>query len=203
MRTESTGMADQTHVLFVEDDDVIREATQLTLERDGFAVTAMPDGLSGLDRTTMRTNSMKPATRFRSTFNTILIVSLLLGTLTVTAWITPSKAVSAGLAPVCRSADAFSADQIIALGRIVSWTDSTSVRVRTALQLPQLSASAVTLVTQAQTCSKAAQALADKTPGLVVQLINSSPADTRETIAPAMGQMPVNRFISDVETAAG
>jgi DNA-binding response OmpR family regulator len=41
-------MADQTHVLFVEDDDVIREATQLALERDGFAVTALPDGLSGL-----------------------------------------------------------------------------------------------------------------------------------------------------------
>ncbi|MCQ0024395.1 response regulator transcription factor [Streptomyces somaliensis DSM 40738] len=39
----------QTHVLFVEDDDVIREATQLALERDGFAVTAMPDGLSGLE----------------------------------------------------------------------------------------------------------------------------------------------------------
>ncbi|BFO14138.1 two-component system response regulator CseB [Streptomyces sp. KM77-8] len=42
-------MADQTHVLFVEDDDVIREATQLTLERDGFAVTAKPDGLAGLE----------------------------------------------------------------------------------------------------------------------------------------------------------
>ncbi|MEV0693478.1 two-component system response regulator CseB [Streptomyces sp. NPDC050388] len=42
-------MADQTHVLFVEDDDVIREATQLALERDGFTVTAMPDGLSGLE----------------------------------------------------------------------------------------------------------------------------------------------------------
>ncbi|URM90261.1 response regulator transcription factor [Streptomyces sp. MRC013] len=39
----------QTHVLFVEDDDVIREATQLALERDGFSVTAMPDGLSGLE----------------------------------------------------------------------------------------------------------------------------------------------------------
>ncbi|MET9507608.1 two-component system response regulator CseB [Streptomyces flavidovirens] len=39
----------ETHVLFVEDDDVIREATQLALERDGFVVTAMPDGLSGLD----------------------------------------------------------------------------------------------------------------------------------------------------------
>ncbi|MFJ3823298.1 two-component system response regulator CseB [Streptomyces nodosus] len=42
-------MAEQTHVLFVEDDDVIREATQLALERDGFAVTARPDGLSGLE----------------------------------------------------------------------------------------------------------------------------------------------------------
>ena len=42
-------MADQTHVLFVEDDDVIREATQLALERDGFVVTAMPDGLAGLE----------------------------------------------------------------------------------------------------------------------------------------------------------
>ncbi|MFI5664234.1 two-component system response regulator CseB [Streptomyces sp. NPDC051684] len=38
-----------THVLFVEDDDVIREATQLALERDGFVVTAMPDGLAGLE----------------------------------------------------------------------------------------------------------------------------------------------------------
>ncbi len=41
-------MAD-THVLFVEDDDVIREATQLALERDGFVVTAKPDGLLGLE----------------------------------------------------------------------------------------------------------------------------------------------------------
>ncbi|WP_431042940.1 two-component system response regulator CseB [Streptomyces sp. P1-3] len=39
----------ETHVLFVEDDDVIREATQLALERDGFVVTAAPDGLSGLE----------------------------------------------------------------------------------------------------------------------------------------------------------
>ncbi|MFV2118919.1 two-component system response regulator CseB [Streptomyces sp. Act-28] len=39
----------ETHVLFVEDDDVIREATQLALERDGFTVTAVPDGLSGLE----------------------------------------------------------------------------------------------------------------------------------------------------------
>ncbi|MEV6009928.1 two-component system response regulator CseB [Streptomyces sp. NPDC051976] len=38
-----------THVLFVEDDDVIREATTLALERDGFQVTAAPDGLVGLD----------------------------------------------------------------------------------------------------------------------------------------------------------
>ncbi|MFS0695667.1 two-component system response regulator CseB [Streptomyces nitrosporeus] len=41
-------MAD-THVLFVEDDDVIREATQLALERVGFAVTAVRDGLLGLE----------------------------------------------------------------------------------------------------------------------------------------------------------
>ncbi len=39
----------ETHVLFVEDDDVIREATQLTLERDGFEVTAVPDGVAGLE----------------------------------------------------------------------------------------------------------------------------------------------------------
>ncbi|MET8742955.1 two-component system response regulator CseB [Streptomyces sp. NPDC004728] len=39
----------ETHVLFVEDDDVIREATQLALERDGFVVTSRPDGLSGLE----------------------------------------------------------------------------------------------------------------------------------------------------------
>ncbi|WP_225848134.1 two-component system response regulator CseB [Streptomyces sp. HPF1205] len=38
-----------THVLFVEDDDVIREATTLALERDGFQVTAAPDGLTGLE----------------------------------------------------------------------------------------------------------------------------------------------------------
>lgn len=38
----------ETHVLFVEDDDVIREATTLALERDGFRVTAVPDGLAGL-----------------------------------------------------------------------------------------------------------------------------------------------------------
>ncbi|WP_326698190.1 response regulator transcription factor [Streptomyces sp. NBC_01754] len=41
-------MAD-THVLFVEDDDVIREATQLALERVGFTVTAVSDGLLGLE----------------------------------------------------------------------------------------------------------------------------------------------------------
>jgi DNA-binding response OmpR family regulator len=44
-----TQRTEHTHVLFVEDDDVIREATQLALERDGYVVTAMPDGLSGLE----------------------------------------------------------------------------------------------------------------------------------------------------------
>jgi len=37
------------HVLLVEDDPVIREATQLALERDGFKVTVARDGLAGLD----------------------------------------------------------------------------------------------------------------------------------------------------------
>nr|WP_308209430.1 response regulator [Allokutzneria sp. A3M-2-11 16] len=37
-----------THVLLVEDDDVIREATQLSLERDGFRVTVAGDGIAGL-----------------------------------------------------------------------------------------------------------------------------------------------------------
>jgi DNA-binding response OmpR family regulator len=35
-------------VLLVEDDDVIREATQLALERNGFTVEAAADGLTGL-----------------------------------------------------------------------------------------------------------------------------------------------------------
>jgi DNA-binding response OmpR family regulator len=36
-------------VLLVEDDDVIREATQLALERNGFTVDVAADGLTGLD----------------------------------------------------------------------------------------------------------------------------------------------------------
>jgi DNA-binding response OmpR family regulator len=36
------------HVLLVEDDAVIREATQLALERDGFKVTVAEDGIAGL-----------------------------------------------------------------------------------------------------------------------------------------------------------
>jgi DNA-binding response OmpR family regulator len=40
---------ERAHVLFVEDDDVIREATQLSLERDGFRVSVAADGRSGLD----------------------------------------------------------------------------------------------------------------------------------------------------------
>src|SRR5690348_7851573 len=42
-------MAETTRVLFVEDDNVIREATTLALERDGFEMTAVPDGISGLE----------------------------------------------------------------------------------------------------------------------------------------------------------
>jgi DNA-binding response OmpR family regulator len=36
-------------VLFVEDDDVIREATQLSLQRDGFRVSVAADGRAGLE----------------------------------------------------------------------------------------------------------------------------------------------------------
>jgi DNA-binding response OmpR family regulator len=39
----------ETHVLFVEDDEVIREATQLALERNSLRITAAPDGLAGLE----------------------------------------------------------------------------------------------------------------------------------------------------------
>jgi DNA-binding response OmpR family regulator len=35
-------------ILLVEDDDVIREMTRLSLERDGFTVVAAPDGQAGL-----------------------------------------------------------------------------------------------------------------------------------------------------------
>jgi DNA-binding response OmpR family regulator len=37
-----------SRILLVEDDDVIREMTRLSLERDGFAVTTAPDGQAGL-----------------------------------------------------------------------------------------------------------------------------------------------------------
>ncbi|CAM3320081.1 two-component system response regulator CseB [Kibdelosporangium persicum] len=40
----------QTHILLVEDDAVIREATQLSLERDGFRVTVAEDGITGLEK---------------------------------------------------------------------------------------------------------------------------------------------------------
>ncbi|TDD13559.1 two-component system response regulator CseB [Nonomuraea diastatica] len=43
------------HVLFVEDDEVIREVTQLTLERDGLTVTTAADGLAGLESFRART----------------------------------------------------------------------------------------------------------------------------------------------------
>lgn len=40
----------QMHILLVEDDAVIREATQLSLERDGFTVTVAEDGITGLEK---------------------------------------------------------------------------------------------------------------------------------------------------------
>ena len=62
-------------------------------------------------------------------------------------------------APVCRAADDQSAFLLAVVGDIVSQTDATSVRLRTALQLPQMAANEVSLVTLAQTCGKAAAAL--------------------------------------------
>ncbi|MER7209228.1 two-component system response regulator CseB [Streptosporangium sp. NPDC020072] len=47
--------AETPHVLFVEDDEVIREVTQLTLERDGFTVTTAADGPAGLEAFRART----------------------------------------------------------------------------------------------------------------------------------------------------
>ncbi|MEU4112895.1 two-component system response regulator CseB [Kitasatospora sp. NPDC028055] len=39
----------QPHILLVEDDEVIREATRMALERYGFPVTTAADGLEGLE----------------------------------------------------------------------------------------------------------------------------------------------------------
>ncbi|MFB9301737.1 two-component system response regulator CseB [Kibdelosporangium philippinense] len=39
-----------THILLVEDDAVIRETTQLSLERDGFTVSVAEDGITGLEK---------------------------------------------------------------------------------------------------------------------------------------------------------
>jgi two-component system response regulator MtrA len=43
------GSAESARVLLVEDDEVIREATQLALERYGFVVIPAADGLTGLE----------------------------------------------------------------------------------------------------------------------------------------------------------
>ncbi|GAA3141555.1 two-component system response regulator CseB [Planomonospora alba] len=47
--------AESAHVLFVEDDEVIREVTRLALERDGFTVTTAADGPEGLEAFRTRT----------------------------------------------------------------------------------------------------------------------------------------------------
>lgn len=39
----------QPHILIVEDDEVIREATRMALERYGFPVSTAADGLEGLE----------------------------------------------------------------------------------------------------------------------------------------------------------
>jgi len=72
----------------------------------------------------------------------------------------PSRQVAiAEAAPTCRSSDSTSAHLEAVLKRIVSSTDAASVSLRAALQLPQMSQSDVSLVTQSQTCGKAAVGL--------------------------------------------
>ncbi|WP_395295093.1 response regulator [Kitasatospora hibisci] len=45
----ATAPAAQPHILIVEDDEVIREATRMALERYGFPVSTAADGLEGLE----------------------------------------------------------------------------------------------------------------------------------------------------------
>ena len=74
-------------------------------------------------------------------------------------WAVLAGAQPRGYAHTCRPADNYSSFLQSIIVSIVSGTDSTSGGLRAALQLPQLSASSVSVATQAQTCSKAAQAL--------------------------------------------
>ncbi|MEU1284759.1 response regulator transcription factor [Kitasatospora sp. NPDC005856] len=47
--TTATSTTAHPHILLVEDDEVIREATRMALERYGFPVTTAADGLEGLE----------------------------------------------------------------------------------------------------------------------------------------------------------
>jgi len=105
----------------------------------------------------MRTSSTK-TNRTRIPFYRWSAGAMLLA-VTAGAEPNPARASREPLSPTCRSADTTSAYLEGIIERIVSLTDSTSTVVRTALQLPQMSTSSVSLVTQSQTCSKAAAAL--------------------------------------------
>jgi hypothetical protein len=76
--------------------------------------------------------------------------SSLLAALVFACW----PAVVVAQTSVCRPADAESALVLAWVKGIVTGTDSASLRQRTAMQLPQVSASQVTYVTDATTCSK-------------------------------------------------
>ena len=101
--------------------------------------------------TTMADRSKNP--RYRALGATIVLV------MTASVLSTPARASRELVANTCRSADTTSAYLKAIIEGIVSLTDSTSTVVRTALNLPLLSASNVSLVTQSQTCGKAASAL--------------------------------------------
>jgi D-alanyl-D-alanine carboxypeptidase len=101
----------------------------------------------------MRISSTKSNSRYRALTATIALV------LTGSVLATPARASREPIVHTCRSADTTSAYLEAIIEGIVSLTDSTSTVVRTALNLPLISASNVSLVTQSQTCGKAASAL--------------------------------------------
>ena len=61
--------------------------------------------------------------------------------------------------PTCLAADSNSTHYVDRISAVVTGTDSTSQLMRTRLQLPQLSASSITLVTDSRTCTSASSAL--------------------------------------------
>lgn len=74
-------------------------------------------------------------------------------------WTTNPVPAAAELVPACLSADESSGFYAVALGSLLSKTDSQHVALRSDLQLPQLPSSAIKLTTAAATCVKAAAAM--------------------------------------------